>query len=286
MRYSLLSRFQGALLGAGLGEVLGRSWSEQPISGSGLQPLPSSPAVEQILGFCCDRLIAQGALDGNAREPWVAQLTEPTQLMAASLPVILFFHEQPHRLQQQLTLLMENDSSSELSEVIWVMAGAIAHILQERWPPRLAHFSAGLSHPSAELLASLDRVQSVLRQETSLEQAVQQLVLPQTNGLGSMALALYCFLSTPEDFRLTVIRAVRVAPNPAFTGLLAGGLAGAYGARAGISPGWQLRYPQTAVDFDRAAQLLAAWSGMYQISRQEPAVPLSAVAAPGLIRPR
>jgi len=289
VRYSLLSRFQGALVGAVLGEALGRSWPDQPISGSGLQPVQPTLEVEQILDYCCDRLIGHGGLDADALESLAAQLTEPVQITAASLPVILFFHEQPHRLQQQLGAFIERISMPPgLSEGVWVMAGAIAQILQERWLPRLPHLSAGLSHPSADLLASLERVQSLLRQEASLEQAVQQLVLPQTSRhLGSMALALYCFLSTPEDFPLTVIRAVRVAPNPAFAGLLAGGLAGAYGARAGIPPGWQLRYSQTAAGFDRAAQLLAVWSGVYQISRLEPGqIPLRAVAAPGLIRPR
>lgn len=285
MRYSLLSRFRGALLGAVLGEALGRSWPDSSASSSALPP---SLAVEEMLDYTCDRLIAHGRLDADALEPIAAELTEPIQMMAASLPVILFFHEQPHRLQQQLTVLIQHSPSSDLGDAIELMAAAIAHILQERrLLPQLSNLASGCSQPSPERLAFLEQVQSLLGQEASLEQAVRQLGLAQKSPpLGALALALYCLLSTPEDFPLTMIRALRAASYPAFAGLLAGGLAGAYGARAGIPPEWQLRYAQTAAGFKRADQLLAAWSGMYRIARPEPETPLRAVAAPGLIRPR
>jgi ADP-ribosylglycohydrolase len=271
VRPSLLSRFQGALWGAVLGEALGRSSLEKPRLvcqyGSFLQPLQPSSEFEPLLRRSAEDLIAYGRLERGAWDPGMSFLESPTTLLAVSLPVILFFHEQPHRLQQQLTLCLEESSSPEQRQGIAVIAAAIAQILQERTDPEhLIPQVLALTSPPPSLADLLQQVQSLVRQRAGLAEAMTQLGanLSHSSEAGTLALALYCFLSTPEDFEQTLTRAVQTAAQPLLITLIAGALAGTYNGEEGIPPRWRLSCPQAEwVGSALPERLLDAWSGAY-----------------------
>lgn len=300
MRYPLLSRFQGALLGASLGAALGNFWQAQlqqhPRPGPlPLPPVPLDPnsGFNQILQQSCDCLIYAGTETRGDRQSMSAlPLGNPLHLMAAAVPIALFCHQQPHQLQQQLLALMAASPTPQKSQAE-IMALAIAAVLQEQIPLEglIDYVLLNLADPddlTVDLTRQLHQVQSWLRARTGFAPAVPSIrTLQSEPGLGPAALALGCFLSTPEDFSLILCRAARCHSQTPFTVAIAGALAGVYNSRAGIPPRWQLCSPQlTQTSLHLAAQLLAAWSGVYGIySRKNTALPV-AVSAPGVLRPR
>ena len=103
-----------------------------------------------------------------------------------------------------------------------------------------------------------------------------------------IALAFYCFLSTPENFRLAVSRATRTSYQPHLTTALTGALAGAYNSIIGIPVSWRLtanRISQGTQRLSLAKRLIEVWAGVYDVSVLTQDQPL-AVAAPRVIQPR
>ena len=80
-----------------------------------------------------------------------------------------------------------------------------------------------------------------------------------------MAAALYCFLSTPEDLRLCILRSQQQEKNIPGLSALTGSLAGAYNSTSGIPIQWhqlinnhsELKDYKEQIDF-----LFAKWSGI------------------------
>lgn len=341
MRYSLLSRFQGALLGAAAGEVLGagcqgrsRAQLQQlrpGVGGRGFGPdSPGGSSQAAGLGRLAvagaESLIHSGVLNvsgwGGREELSPASGTGAARAAAICLPVALFYHENQEKLLSQLHgAALSVGASRAASEGVLAVGCALAMALKEKLDPQTlirqtiaCLEDAGLVSPAtAELLV---RVESLLLGGAGLEMAVEQLGRREpaaraaaSGGAGgsspesaSLALALYCFLSTPEDMRLSVMRAVRAGVEPILTGMLAGALSGAYNSTAGMPAAWRAALSQPAGTsplrelwgvagaaeiLQLAARLLAAWSGVYQPAEAgiEPCR-WGAVAAPEIIRPR
>ncbi|HEY9599024.1 MAG TPA: ADP-ribosylglycohydrolase family protein [Cyanophyceae cyanobacterium] len=317
MRYSLLSRFRGTLLGSFVGEVLASVGSSRRVLGETafiLHQLGDS----QLNSICSDwsqiatcgleSLIRYGKLD---LDDWVSHsgLTQPSlvslkktasssETAVATLPVALFFHDDEVKLRQQMIKAASVwQQEGEASEGVLAMAFAIATFLTEKLdfttliPLTLSY----LGSSQTPLSQQLQRVQVLLEQSAGLDTVLTQLrrhsprrgnrlVCSDT----SIALAFYCFLSTPEDFRLCIMRAVRSNYQPQITAALAGALSGAYNSMAGLPVSWRLAVNQTHLGLHRqqlADRLLAVWSGAYDSSSLE-RWQFTAVAAPQVIQPR
>ncbi len=107
-------------------------------------------------------------------------------------------------------------------------------------------------------------------------------------GNEAIALAFYCFLSTPCDLRLALLRAARCGEAAPVIAALTGALGGAYQGLGGLPLAWVATdshvwgIPETALHA-LAAHLFAAWSGVYAPAER---MAVAAIAAPGVIRPR
>lgn len=311
MRYSLVSRFRGTLFGAALGQLT--SWQEQ------LSP-PSQCPWGNLAMQGMESLIAQGRVDVTDwqrlyRE--LGQTDEPSlrsaNFLLAILPVILFCHEYKvklrHNLQQihvvwQDEVLPDPVLSQTLQDSSLALGYAIAQALRDKLKPNrlitktLKYLDA--DSPSNIVVAQLTQIQQLLETDQGLEQAQTQL-LQQIQHLGPtalvslpLALSFYCFLSTAEDFRLSVKRASLVQHCPELTAALTGALSGAYNSLVGIPltqrlhfqhPAWGL---SSAVQlFERSDRLFCAWSGVYsRPSSLSATLSTTALAAPGTIQPR
>ncbi|HEY9635128.1 MAG TPA: ADP-ribosylglycohydrolase family protein [Coleofasciculaceae cyanobacterium] len=317
MRYSLLNRFRGALLGSLVGEILG--------SGSGLvrvldKPMLTPPkpddsqlsqtllAWSQIAACGTESLIRCGKLD---IEDWVLHTgmmqssllllkgtANSSEAALATLPIGLFFHEDEVKLRQQLlqgAALWLEDSTA--SEGVLAVAFAIALALTEKLdvatliPRTLAY----LGTSQTPLGQQLEQVQTLLQQGAGLDRTLTQLHreaqrrgTPLGRPYTSIALAFYCFLSTPEDFRLCVTRAARTGCQSQITASLTGTLAGVYNSIIGIPVSWRLTANQISIGIQKLQQadrLLAVWSGVYDVSVVDQCQ-WTAVAAPRVIQPR
>jgi ADP-ribosylglycohydrolase len=316
MQYSLLSRFRGALLGSFVGEILGSGGFGRVLGGSLLtppkpveaDPVPMLSDWSQIAACGTESLIQCGRLD---LEDWMLQCdrTQPSLVLlknaassseaaVATLPIALFFHEDEVKLRQQLlkaAAVWQHDSSSE--EGVLAVAYAIALALTEKLdlatliPRTLAH----LGESQTPLVQKLEQVQTLLEQGAGLDTALTQLRReaqcrgePPSHPYTSIALAFYCFLDTPEDFRLCITRAARSGYQTQTTTALAGALSGVYNSITGIPVGWRLTANRSSTGVQRLQQadrLLAVWSGVYDAAAVQQCQG-AAVAAPRVIQPR
>ncbi len=337
MQYSLSSRFQGTLLGAAIAQALTCQFAEvlgfrQGESKTRLHPLwgdeSNSPLfslqeqgesfrLNQVAWLYAESLIQVGDLDlEDLYRSWAHQLTNtqpmpltPADTLVGIIPVSLFFHEDEARLRQKILQAIEvGQHSLELQSGALAVAYAIAQSLQEQLDPTslITRTITYLPHPSEILVKQLEQVQRLLEQRASLDAALAQLLELQPSDSSSIsisiALAFYCFLSTLEDYRLTVARAARISDKSSLVAILAGTLSGAYNSRTGIPPGYRLTLLRKAFSqvsrrsktaeadiLQLADQLLATWSGAYQPTDAFAETELNsepAIAAPEVIRPR
>ncbi len=299
MRYSLLSRFRGSLLGTALGEVYQSPFqlSTTPICSK------KSDFWLQVAIRGSQSLIDCGRLD---LEDWKhrgnkLQQSEPTSKIGfaslsnaaiATLPVALFFHE------DQLTLKAQLQQAAKL----WLPAGqtptgvlamgyAIAQALTERLNPDtlipqtlvyLEEYCQDAKPSLRAFIQQLEQVQNLLEQKAGLEKTVTQICRHPFTDTIPIALAFYCFLSTTEDFHLALARAVRTGYQPQTTAALTGALSGAYNSLAGIPIVRRLTATEMVSLADR---LLAVWSGVH-ITATDDRVQWSAVAAPRVMQQR
>jgi len=298
MRYTIESRFQGAFLGAAVGEMLsnfytGRSWHQfvglhwwdlPPIEGGQLDQLLPGWGSQAVDG--CKSLIARGRVEGNR--------VLDNEATAITLPVALFFHEDAAKLRQRIDRLAA--SNQETRDGSLAIGYCLLQIAQEKLDPSrivpqiIAYLQSGL-----DIASELAQVQTLLEMGATLETASSRIS-------NSIALALYCFASTPEDFRLSIMRALRIARvQPQLVAALTGAMSGAYNSLAGIPVSWRLAMtrPLVAEKFllpcwgvtsaaeivQLATNLFAAWSGAYRPTHPNSKSPqLYAVAAPQVMR--
>ncbi|HBW88647.1 MAG TPA: ADP-ribosylglycohydrolase family protein [Cyanobacteria bacterium UBA11149] len=322
MQYSLLARFRGALLGSWLGEILGGStknnsgvlWHRlhlKKVEISARQDEITTPQEtisnwSKIANSSIASLISRGNLN---REDWleVAEKENPSLLLLkgkgkshevaiANLPIALFFHDNPVMLAEKL----EESGKIWLSDMediegLYSIAFAIALILTENFNPTtlIPQILTKLKSPQTPLAQLLEQVQTLLEQRADLETTVIQLRqghqhkqknCPNT----TIALAFYCFLYHPEDFRLTVTRALRSGYQPQITAAIAGALSGAYNSMMGIPVGWRVAAQRISLWQNRqqlASRLFALWSGVWDVNDIEE-MNLAAVAGVGIIQSR
>jgi ADP-ribosylglycohydrolase len=276
MRFSVINRFRGTLLGAFLGEILASRKSPHHLS--------------EILMLATERLIVDGTvnLDHWSKLPLAVTDDSASKIIVATLPVALFFHENPLRLRQNLWQLLQIWTDNPVIRDGSLAIGyAIAQSLTEKLDPLTLIPQTvsliGETHLSQQLLkvnnllaegAGLEKLQAELSSEDQLSQ--------------SIAMAFYCFLSTWEDFRLAVLRATHNPHLPA-TGVITGALAGAYNSTVAIPAKWRalLSSPNLANQQGRnysqmlklADELADVWSGVYCPRRNSRELEQSAISS-------
>ncbi|MBE9056487.1 ADP-ribosylglycohydrolase family protein [Sphaerospermopsis sp. LEGE 08334] len=304
MRYSLVNRVRGIFLGALLGEIL----ATQNVSDLG-----------EIAILGSKSLIKLGKLDG---EDWLKCYKQASldvgdtdhawgKIILATLPVAIFFHEDPVKLKYNLWQLLQIwDANPVVIDAAFVLGYAIAKSLTETLDPftLIPETIDFVGESKTSIPQKLLKVNNLLEQGAGLAQA-QTEFSKQDKFSNNIALAFYCFLSTLEDFRLTVLRDKNnLREQNSWFCALTGALSGAYNSIEGIPINWQVvlsafnqpvwGMSSGSVMLELADELVAVWSGAYNISLniQEltkegckinwELVPLSVFAAPRVIRPR
>ncbi|MEH2066848.1 MAG: ADP-ribosylglycohydrolase family protein [Nostoc sp.] len=310
MRYSLVSRFRGTLLGVLLGENLAFDRGIQP------QNYPGG-IMAMIVGI--ESLISLGRLDLNdwiTRQQKASVDLAPINIILATLPVALFFHENPIKLRQNLLDVLQIwDDDLVVRDGTLAVGYAIALALTEKLDPLtlIPQIISFLGETPTSIPKKLLRIQNLLAQGAGLER-VQAEFASKEKLSNTIAIAFYCFLSTLEDFHLAVLRATKngdaiqdttrlIAYS---TGVITAALSGAYNTTAGIPLNWRLflqrNLPASELTsfeqmLELADALVAAWSGLYdnvcldpkELTQKECAVSrvmLSVYASPRVIRLR
>ncbi|AFZ37714.1 ADP-ribosylation/Crystallin J1 [Stanieria cyanosphaera PCC 7437] len=294
-RYSLLNRFQGAWLGSAIGKALTSN-----LQASDWQKITYAQASEGMLAgekiaqiLCnCER-IEQLDWQKIALELELEKLSHCSEeVICAVLPLVLLCHDNLYLFKEQWQRLsFFAHHCIEVKEAIYFFSKAIALILREK-----LNFTDGfdsiildVGEPRAFLVKRLNQALILSSQGKSLQEVVEELDQedqshPMQNAI---ALAWYCFQSSPENFSLCIRRAMNTGSQCLTVVVLTGALAGAYNGRTGIPLSWRLASQNNGC-YRRLEQesqrLLATWLGMYQPNLET--ISTSIVAAAGVIQPR
>jgi ADP-ribosylglycohydrolase len=289
VQYSLLSRFQGALLGSFLGEALvSHSLASVKLS------------VWSEIGIdLMESAIASGTLSPNDWERiyhrYQRVLTSKSAfnsgaIATAVLPVLLLFHENPNALREQLQYLGELiELSNETKEDVLIWGYAIALALREKLDADDAIAQILFRYPNAQspLIQQLKQVRVFLQQGIPLKQAVTQITRTDKSQQSTMALAFYC-ADNWEDFRLCLMRAMHSGKQASLVTALTGALVGAYNSFSAIPIHWRVAISQNSTGqqlLQQATQMAAIWSGVYEIEKVDFLLS-EAVSSPQVIQSR
>ncbi|MDY6939984.1 MAG: ADP-ribosylglycohydrolase family protein [Cyanobacteriota bacterium] len=313
----MLSRFRGTYTGA----ILGQMWASHAASlpktalwllechldfreSSATNPFGNFRGIEEVSKILVEK--GELSLDGNKNIsiPWLEEETAQldADIWMGLLPITLFFHENNSRLAvnlQQATTSWQ--FSSEATEAALGVGYTIALALRETLDPAtllpqtlqflnaIEGDSLPLQFPST-LQTLLDRPASLESVKGGSPSGSQSLPRPTAQICSrAVALALYCFLGTPQDFRTCVMRSLQVDYHPELVATIVGAIAGAYNGYAGIPLSWRvaLNLEGESTSDRLATQLWAAWSGRYDPTGSlDMLEEIAAVTAPGVLRPR
>ncbi|MDF5712820.1 MAG: ADP-ribosylglycohydrolase family protein [Rhizonema sp. NSF051] len=298
MRYSLSSRFKGTIIGTLLGEII--------LNRDSNLPFLLLPHVQKIMEGA-ESLIELGRFDFDdwlkrQQQKCLNSNTSDDILLEAilnTIPVILFFHENTTKLRQNLQQVVDIlPNNLVVQDGILAIGYAIAMSLTEKLTPHtlIPETVAFLGETPSNLPQQLLKVNDLLTQGAGLEK-VQAEFSKEEELSHVIPIAFYCFLSTLEDFRLSLLRSHQIKSRSLTLSMITGALSGAYNSTGGIPVTWQILLSQTELLDSRvnnfslllnlADMLLAVWSGVYNSDiHLKKVIGENAVAAPRVIRLR
>ncbi|BCL36895.1 hypothetical protein NSMS1_33420 [Nostoc sp. MS1] len=230
-------------------------------------------------------------------------------IIFATIPVALFFHENPVKLRQNLLRVLKiGNDDPVIRDSTLTIGYAIAQSLTEKLRsqtliPQIISF---IGETETLLPQKLLIVDQLLEERAGIERLKAQLSKEEKLSY-AVAVAFYCFLSTLEDFRLSVWRSLKLESADSSTiTAITGALSGSYNSTVGIPANWQMSLLSTdsALDEERNLQQMleladalgAVWSGVYNLDSHphefsksgslmsNKSVPISVYAAPRVIR--
>ncbi|WP_343217830.1 ADP-ribosylglycohydrolase family protein [Halotia branconii] len=204
------------------------------------------------------------------------------QAILAAIPVALFFHENKIKLRQNLLHLLKIWQDDPIVRDVTLALGyAIAQSLVEQLEPRtlIPQTIAFIGETETSVPQQLLKVNNLLKQGAGLEK-VQAELNREIEWSHAIGMTFYCFLSTSEDFRLTVLRAISnndIQKQDSWSlrsqtiAAMTGALSGAYNSIMGIPVKWQVRLsPEREITsfsqmLELADALVGMWSGVYAL---------------------
>ncbi len=259
MQHLLLARFQGALIG---GNIIYLSSGQ--ITHNQLM-IDTTPAL--TAGINC--LIDRGQFDiRDWSQNIIADITSPDQAVIAMLPLMLFFHEDRIKLREVMIAVSHAwDLDWETCSSAVAIGYIISRSLTESFDPsivvaQLLDQTINL-HPL--LFQELSLIDRLTDQSSSLHQVTQKLAVSAEPTITPSVWAIYCLITTPEDFSLAIRRAAQIEGRSLLTCALTGILAGAQNSLSEIPLNGFLATQKRSHWLSLAANLLATWAGVDQV---------------------
>ncbi|WP_304010936.1 hypothetical protein [Cylindrospermopsis raciborskii] len=278
MRYSLRDRVRGIFLGMLVGETL---------------TTEESVGLGEIGILSSQSLINRGRLE--IEEWWNnyqnKRFTSTAgMIVVAALPLAIFYHEDSDKFKENLQQLLKfgnADLEERDNALAWgyVLIKCLTETLNTvTLIPEIIDFLEKTTSPLPESLLKLN---NLLKQQAGMVRIGAEFNL-QENISHNMALSLYCFLSSVEDFKLSLLRSNKQAQiSNCYCSVLTGVISGAYNSIQGIPVNWKILLSGIS-NFSQIEELtdnlVKLWSGAYNLNIQ--LAPHSIFAAPHLIRPR
>jgi hypothetical protein len=260
-----LDRFQGALLGAYIGESL----ENQPIAPKLCrQSLPRTRFLSLVLETG-DPAVLLASLDRS--------VAPEEAIFLAILPDLLLGYEAPDRWRKRL------DSFG----TAWALSpSAIADCTL--WGNLLSRLLSARSPVETQIFPELEPILPTIADGRSLLDSERQLTRAASSRQRAIAIALHSWRQTPGDGSVSIRRAFSSSCQQPLTTILAGIGAGFYNGLTGFPFAWRLSRQDDPLWQNlerRALELYGVWSGVDPIE----ASPLSAsiaIAPAGTLQPR
>ena len=278
MKHLLLTRLQGALIGA------------NTIYSDRQQISPNQLMLDTNLALMdgMSSLTRHGKYES---QDWTknifTDIPNPERAMVAMLPLMLFFHDDRVKLREILVNVSHSwqldwETCSSAVAIGYIISRSLTESLNSRTIAQLLDEMPNLHPRIFQELSTIERSSD----RTSLHQVAQRLAIDSHPMITQTVLAIYCFLSTPEDFSLATRRAYHSQSQSQLTCALTGILAGAHNSLTGIPLNGYIATQHKEQWLSAAENLLAAWAGVYHaLASTNFAYPL-AVASPRVMQRR
>jgi ADP-ribosylglycohydrolase len=275
MQQSVLNKIQGGLAGM---------YISQQVSLTTIEQNTDELRQRERETFKNYALLAEASMEslihcrGMELEDWLtttSRLATPDRLPIAIVPVAMYLQEDIPQLQQTLRLIgRRNELDPENTSTLVFLGTMIALLLGERAkldqliPAVLATLPSRKDALSEQLLCIqeyLDLTPDGSPTPTSITELIAKIALSNQSYLLPVAMATYCFLSTPQSLQMAVQRAAQIPSQPSITLALTGLLVGTYRGLSCIPTSWYTNGSRGAEQLIQSAdRLVATWAGAYQ----------------------
>ena len=219
------------------------------------------------------------------------------------LPLIIFLNNNPQLFSQiihKYNLKSANSlEDAEMKHDILIWSYLITYVLSHQLSSQPPNFSLAIKRilnnldiPETLLVKKLTLVVEAANSGTGLHQLANKISSTGNIQQTAIALACYCLITTPNDFKLSITRTLYLQPQLAWlTAAFTGTLSGAYNGLMGIPWNWRSRFchhPDFTSENQLIEQLFKKWLGIYSIHSNDDFYnqKLCAVAIPQIIQPR
>jgi ADP-ribosylglycohydrolase len=241
------------------------------VLGEKLSPTSSGNGWSRGVIVCLEQVVSAGRWSDVIFNAGHGQTLKTTQSINATLPIALFFHEDLFKQRQVLLAMLEAQSASQgMQTALIALAYAIAEAVKNQlnpslFPKQLAAYlrlvmlpeEAETADSSDLLLNRLESLSHLSLGQPSLShlsltfQADRKRNLPQSMAFHvdqpwsdetwaeAILLTFHCFLSTPENLSLSIVRAAQLSNQSPLVCSFVGMLSGAYNGIVGIPPMWR-----------------------------------------------
>ncbi len=257
MQHLLLARFQGALIGGNIIYL-----NPQQIAPNQLT-IDTAPLLRAGIAS----LIRCG---GFNEQDWLASTSSvanhPDRAIVAMLPIMLFFHEDRAKLREVILNISRNwQLDWETCSCAVAIGCIIARSLVESCLPRaiIPQVLDEMTNLHPLLFQQLGTLDRLMEQSSSLAQTTQKFLTTEHPMIAETVLAIYCFLSSPADFSLALLRARQVKAKSPLICTLTGIFAGTHNSITSIPLNGLLATQDREQWLTAAKNLLDLWAGIY-----------------------
>ncbi len=195
--------------------------------------------------------------------------------------------------------LANSGENAEIKEDILIWSYLLTSVLNNKLESWQINFNwvverilNNLEGKETLLINKLKLVVQAVKSGISLHQLLDEMSSNGSTRQTAIALSWYCFVTTPNDFKISVQRAASIKPNIAeLTATLTGTFSGAYNGMTVIPYNWRIRMsqnPNYSSENQLVSKLFKTWLGIYSIDSNQESYnqELYAVASPQMIQPR
>lgn len=272
MRVLPIYRWQGGLLGSFVGQ-----WLPQESTDS-QSVLPYLQIGQSLIHYLVEKnqLSEQDWLNIYQQYPNELKKARSGDLILGLLPLILYEHDSARELEQQMELVgFCWQKNPEIIQNVLIYCYLCGLILKEQFQTQqtLDHLIQVSQTRQTSLSNQLGLVKDLLNNAVPLRQGMKQLISQGTSNQIAIVLSLYCFISTPENFQLSIKRAWQISEQFPLSLALTGFLSGIYNSISGFPVRWRVatqNFPLTPSIQQKTVQLFTSWSGVYDLNAEYP----------------